>query len=292
MSIFSGSAAAMITPFGDKGIRFDTMAQLIEMQIKAGTAALVINGTTGEPATVSLQEKRDSIAFAVKQAAGRVPVIAGSGTNDTAEAVMQSRQAKEAGADALLVVTPYYNKANLSGLVAHYHAICDVGLPVILYNVPSRTGLNVTAPMLKAIAQHPNLVAVKEASASVAQMMAMKAACPELDFYCGCDELNLAELACGCEGIISVAADVVPELCANLVRNVKENRLAEALDIQKKINPLIGALFCEVNPIPVKTALGMMGYAVGPLRLPLGEMEAEHCRLLHKELADLGLVGA
>ena len=279
-AIFTGSATALVTPFTEDGVCFEAFGQLIDQQLAGGTDALVVAGTTGEPSTMTAQEKAAVIEFAVQRVAGRVPVIAGTGSNSTAD-----------GADAVLVVTPYYNKCNTAGLVAHYHAVADAAqLPVIVYNVPSRTGVNVTPAALEQIARHPLIRAVKEASGSVPQMMAMARACPQLTFYSGTDELNLALLACGAQGIISVAANVAPKACHDLVAQALAGDMAGALALQQRLNPLIDALFVETNPIPVKTALSLMGLAAGPLRLPLAPMEEKNLAVLKSAMADFGLI--
>ena len=290
-AIFTGSATALVTPFTEDGVCFEAFGQLIDQQLAGGTDALVVAGTTGAPATMTAQEKAAVIEFAVQRVAGRVPVIAGTGSNSTADAAAASRQARELGADAVLVVTPYYNKCNTAGLVAHYHAVADAAqLPVIVYNVPSRTGVNVTPAALEQIARHPLIRAVKEASGSVPQMMAMARACPQLTFYSGTDELNLALLACGAQGIISVAANVAPKACHDLVAQALAGDMAGALALQQRLNPLIDALFVETNPIPVKTALSLMGLAAGPLRLPLAPMEEKNLAVLKSAMADFGLI--
>jgi 4-hydroxy-tetrahydrodipicolinate synthase len=288
--LFVGSATALVTPFTENGIQFDAFAQLIDQQIEGGTAALVVTGTTGEPSTMTSEEKAAAISFCVRHTAGRVPVIAGTGSNSTATAVEQSRQAQELGADALLVVTPYYNKCNTAGLAGYYHTIANAtNLPIIVYNVPSRTCVNVTCEALTRIAQHPRIAGVKEASGSIPQMMAMQRACPHLAFYSGSDEANLALLACGAQGIISVAANIAPRACHDLVEKALSGDLAGALAIQRKLNPLIDALFIETSPIPVKTALNLMGLAAGPLRSPLAEMEEAHKAILKKAMIEFGL---
>jgi len=289
-AIFTGSATALVTPFTQEGVNFDAFGRLIDFQLENGTAALFVVGTTGEPSTMTDKEKADVIAYAVDRVAGRVPVIAGTGSNSTAAACEYSRQARELGADGVLVVTPYYNKCNTNGLVAHYHAVADAAqLPVIVYNVPSRTGVNVTPAALEKIAVHPMIKAVKEASSNIPQMMAMSRACPHLDFYCGSDELNLALLACGAKGIISVASNIVPRACSELVAKAQNGDLAGALAIQQRLNPLIDALFIETNPIPVKTAVELMGMEAGPLRLPLAPMDEKNLEILKKAMTEYGL---
>lgn len=288
--IFTGSATALVTPFTADGINFDAFGRLIDLQIENGTAALVVAGTTGEPSTMTAAEKTAVIEYAVDRVNGRVPVIAGTGSNCTASAVAASAEARKLGADGVLVVTPYYNKCNTGGLVAHFHAVADAAqLPVIVYNVPARTGVNISPAALEKIAEHPMIRAVKEASGNVPQMMAMSRACPHLDFYSGSDELNLPLLACGAKGIISVASNIAPHDCSQLVEKALQGDLPGALAIQQKLNPLIDALFIETNPIPVKTAINLMGLDAGPLRLPLAPMDEDHLKVLEKAMIEYGL---
>jgi 4-hydroxy-tetrahydrodipicolinate synthase len=291
MSIFTGSGTAMITPFAKGAVDFDAFAAHIEFQIAQGTRALIVVGTTGEPSTMTTAEKRSVIAFAVRQAAGRAVVIAGSGGNNTAQAVEDSLAAQELGADALLVVTPYYNKTTPKGLLAHYGAIAEaVDLPIIVYNVPGRTGLNVSPATMAELATLPHVAAVKEASGNIHQILEVRRLCPTLDLYSGSDEINLPILAAGGCGVISVASNIIPADVARLVERYLAGDTAEALALQLKINPLVTALFCETSPIPVKTAMNRMGMAAGDLRLPLVAMEPANERKLESALAAYGLI--
>lgn len=291
MSIFTGSGTAMITPFRKGAVDYEAFASHIEFQIANGTRALIIVGTTGEPSTMTTAEKREVIAFAVRQAAGRAVIVAGSGGNDTARAVEDSLAAQELGADALLVVTPYYNKTTPRGLVAHYGAIAEaVSRPIIVYNVPGRTGLNVTPATMAEIAKLPHIAAVKEASGNIHQILEVRRMCPTLDLYSGSDEINLPILASGGCGVISVASNIIPGDIARMVDCYLAGDTQGALSLQLKINPLVTALFCETSPIPVKTAMNRMGMNAGDLRLPLVPMESANAEKLDRALAAYGLI--
>ena len=289
--VFTGSATAMVTPFAESGPNLAALDALIDFQIEGGTDALVVCGTTGEPSTMELSEEAVVIRRAVERVHGRIPVIAGAGSNDTAFAVRSARQAQELGADALLLVTPYYNKTTQQGLIRHFCTVADaVELPILLYNVPSRTGLNLQPATLKALAQHPNIVGVKEASGNIEQVVEIAALCPELALYSGNDDQVVPLLALGCKGVISVAANVVPRKVHDMVRLWLEGDHAGSLALQLELLPLIKALFSEVNPIPVKTALNDMGFACGPLRLPLIEMQENNHARLREEMRRFGLL--
>ena len=289
--VFTGSATAMVTPFAESGPNLAALDALIDFQIEGGTDALVVCGTTGEPSTMELSEEAVVIRRAVERVHGRIPVIAGAGSNDTAFAVRSARQAQELGADALLLVTPYYNKTTQQGLIRHFCTVADaVELPILLYNVPSRTGLNLQPATLKALAQHPNIVGVKEASGNIEQVVEIAALCPELALYSGNDDQVVPLLALGGKGVISVAANVVPRKVHDMVRLWLEGDHAGSLALQLELLPLIKTLFSEVNPIPVKTALNDMGFACGPLRLPLIEMQENNHARLREEMRRFGLL--
>ena len=288
--IFRGSAVAIATPFSPEGIDWESFGRLLEFQIQEGTQAIIVAGTTGEPSTMSHEEKMAVIDFAVQKVAGRVPVVAGTGGNHTAQAMADSRQAQALGADALLVVTPYYNKANPQGLLAHYRAIAEaVDLPIIVYNVPGRTGLNVTPQQLAALAEIPHIAAIKEASGDLQQVLEMRRLCPQLSIYSGTDQVNLPILACGGAGIISVVANVAPHLCRKLTDAFFAGAWEEALAVQLQLAPLTRALFMETSPVPLKAALSMMGLCENRLRLPLAPMEETGQKVLAAELAALGI---
>jgi len=290
--VFTGSGVALATPFTDDGINFEAYGKLIEWQIASGTDALVACGTTGEPSTMTVDEKLDVISFAVEKGAGRVPVIAGTGGNDTREAVAQSRQAQKLGADALLVVTPYYNKTTQRGLVAHFHAIADaVDIPIIIYNVPTRTGLNMTAETLNKLSEHPNICGMKEASADITQITEMARLCGDkIALYSGNDDHVLPMLALGGQGVISVVANIAPRQMRELVAAYLAGDIYRSRQLQFALNPLTKQLFSEVNPIPVKTALRMMGYDMGPLRLPLIDMAQSNLNSLSAAMKEFGLI--
>ncbi len=291
--IFEGAATALITPLNAEGIDYASFAKLIDMQINGGIDALVVCGTTGESSTLTDEEHRDAIKFAVQQTAGRVPVIAGTGSNDTAYAVDLTREACELGADAVLVVTPYYNKATQKGLVKMYNTIADASTkPVILYNVPSRTGVNIEPRTYVALAEHPNIAAVKEANGNLSKIVETAALVGDkLDIYSGNDDQIVPILSLGGKGVISVLSNLLPgetsELCHAYMRGGHEKSLA----MQLKYLPLVNALFSEVNPIPVKAAMSAMGYCEEYYRLPLTPMEDATRAVLYDCMRKEGLIG-
>ena len=288
-TIFTGAGVAIVTPMNpDESINFDRLGQIIDNQIENGTDAIVICGTTGESATMTDQEHVDCIEYAVKRVNGRVPVIAGAGSNHTSYAVWMSKEAKRVGADALLHVTPYYNKTSQTGLIRHFNAVADAtDLPIILYNVPSRTGVNITPVTYRELAKHPNIVAAKEASGNISQIAQIAQACgDELDLYSGNDDQIVPLLSLGAKGVISVLSNIMPRETHDICRLFFEGKIAESRTLQLKLLPLINALFSDVNPIPVKEAMNMMGWECGECRLPLVSMQPqakEHLRSLMQE---------
>ena len=273
-SLFRGSGVALVTPMTPSGIDFPALERLIEWHIASGTDALVVCATSGEGATLTYAERVEIIDRTVRQVNGRIPVIVGTGSNNTASAVILSREACDAGADGVLVVTPYYNKATQRGLVRHFTAVADaIDRPLIVYNVPSRTGVSCTAETYAALARHPNIVGVKEASGDFALLQDTRNLCGD-DFviWSGNDEDTAAICMLGGAGVISVAANIVPRELHELTALCFADRLLEAGRAQLRLSPLIRALFCEVNPIPVKTAMAHMGLCGDLLRLPLCEM--------------------
>lgn len=293
MSIFKGSAVALVTPFTETGVNLKELRRLIDFQIENGTAALVICGTTGEPSTMSKEEKRLVIKTAVEHTAGRVPVIAGTGGNNTAAVAEDSVAAKELGADALLLVTPYYNKCSQEGLVRHFFKVADAAkLPMIIYNVPGRTGLNVLPKTYVRLMENPYIVGIKEASGNMAQVVEIaRLTHGRLDLYSGEDALTVPMMAVGGKGVISVLANVAPKETAEMCAAFFAGNTDKAGELQRRYNPLIDALFSDVNPIPAKTALNMMGYQAGPLRLPLCEMSPALEENLKTRLTEAGLLG-
>ena len=293
MAIFKGAAVAIVTPFLDNGeINYPKLSELLDYQIENGTDAIVICGTTGESSTLSHEEHLEAIRFTVEHVAKRVPVIAGTGSNCTETAIYLSQEAEKYGADALLVVTPYYNKATQKGLIAHYTAVAEsVSLPVIMYNVPSRTGCNIQPETAVALAKNvKNIVGIKEASGNISQvakLMQLADGCIEL--YSGNDDQVVPILSLGGNGVISVLSNVAPKETHDIVALYNEGKVKESCDLQLKALPLIHALFSEVNPIPVKKALNLMGKEVGPLRGPLSEMEEEHAAKLAEEMKKFGI---
>ena len=277
-TIFKGAATAIVTPLTKDGIDYEQFGRLIDWQIEEGIDAIVVCGTTGEASTLTDEEHRDAIAFAVKKVNGRVPVIAGTGSNDTAYAIELTQFACEAGADAILLVTPYYNKATQKGLVESFRAVADVSTkPIILYNVPSRTGCNILPATAAILAEHPNIVAIKEASGNISQIAELAALTRgKLDIYSGNDDQIVPIMSLGGIGVISVLSNPMPKATSELCRKFFEGDVAGAAKMQLDLLPLINALFCEVNPIPVKAAMAAMGYCENYLRLPLTTMEPEH----------------
>ena len=288
-TIFTGAGVAIVTPMNpDESINFDRLGQIIDNQIENGTDAIVICGTTGESATMTDQEHVDCIEYAVKRVNGRVPVIAGAGSNHTSYAVWMSKEAKRVGADALLHVTPYYNKTSQTGLIRHFNAVADAtDLPIILYNVPSRTGVNITPATYRELAKHPNIVAAKEASGNISQIVQIAQACGDaLDLYSGNDDQIVPLLSLGAKGVISVLSNIMPRETHDICRLFFEGKIAESRALQLKLLPLINALFSDVNPIPVKEAMNMMGWECGECRLPLVSMQPqakEHLSVLMQE---------
>lgn len=290
--VFTGSGVAIITPFTNDGVDYTALADLLEFQLQNGTDAIIVCGTTGEAATMSPMERVRTIQTVVDKVDGRVPVIAGTGSNCTESAISQSKEAVEAGVDGVLVVTPYYNKATQRGLVRHYQAIADrVTKPVILYNVPSRTGVKCTAETYAALAEHPNIAGVKEASGDFALIQKTRELCPE-DFYIwsGNDDETAAIMLQGGVGVISVAANVAPEAMHRLTHASLRGDFVTGSRIQQELRRLCEALFWEVNPIPVKTALAMMGRCREIFRLPLCEMEEANRERLREVLSAYDLL--
>ena len=297
MAIFKGAGVAIATPFfADGSVNYDEFAKLIDFQIENKTDAIIICGTTGEGSTLSMEEHKECIRFTAEYVNGRVPVIAGTGSNCTETAIELSKQAEEDGADALLVVTPYYNKASQKGLMRHFTMVAEnTKLPIIMYNVPSRTGVNIQAKTAVEIAKrNSNIVAIKDAAANLSQTAYMAYLSREaggvLDIYSGNDDEVIPLLSVGGKGVISVLSNVAPRETHDMVYEYLHGDREKAVDIQLKMLPLIKALFCEVNPIPVKTALNLMGMNAGPLRMPLCEMEPENLELLKTELKKAGLI--
>ena len=291
-TIFKGAGVAIITPFTEDGVNYDELGRIIEDQIANGTDAIVITGTTGESSTMSDEEHKEAIRYTVEKVNKRIPVIAGTGSNETSYAIQLSKYAEEVGADGLLLVTPYYNKATQKGLIAHYTAIADaVNIPIILYNVPSRTGVTIQIPTFVELAKHPNIVAVKEASGNLSAVAKIRHAVGDaLDIYSGNDDQIVPILSLGGKGVISVLSNVAPKKPHDICQLYFDGKVEESAKLQIELIDLIDALFCEVNPIPVKVAMRMLGYEAGPLRLPLCEMEPAHEEQLRQALKAHGLL--
>ena len=289
--IFRGIATAMVTPMTATGVDYDALARFIDFQLEEGINALVAVGTTGESATLTPQERKEVIRFTVERVAGRVPVIAGTGTNNTQHVLEFTKSACDDGADAVLVVTPYYNKATQAGLIAHFTAVADASdKPVILYNVPSRTGCNLLPDTVAVLAKHPNIAAIKEASGNMGQVVELAAKCgDDIAIYSGEDGITLPILSMGGQGCISVASNVVPKTMVSLADTFFRGDVAEAARMQRELWPLIHLLFCEVNPIPAKAAVSAMGYGKEFIRLPLTPMEEGNRAKLLAEMRKQGV---
>ena len=290
--IFKGCGTAIITPFNEKGVNFEEFKKLIEFQIANKADSIIVCGTTGESSTMSLEERKQTIKFAVETVNKRIPVIAGTGGNCTASVIEFTKYAESIGVDAALIVTPYYNKTTQDGLVAHYSAIAkETKLPIILYSVASRTSVNITPATCKKLSKIENIVAIKEASGNISQIAEIANLCgDDLHIYSGNDDQITPILSVGGIGVISVLSNIAPEYTHNIVYNFEQGNIKEATSLQLKAIPLIKALFCEVNPIPVKAALNMLGYNVGIPRLPLVEMSDAGKNSLKSELLTFGLL--
>lgn len=289
---FTGSGVAIITPFDGNKTNYDELGKLIEMHIANKTDAIIICGTTGEASTMPDEEHLAAIEYTVKKAAGRICIVAGTGSNDTAHAVALSKKAEELGADALLQVTPYYNKATQKGLVAHFGAVAEaVSIPIILYNVPSRTGVSISIDTLKELAaKYENIVGVKEASGNISYTAKVAAEVPELYIYSGNDDMIVPVLSLGGKGVISVVANIMPEETHNICKYYFDGEVEKSRELQLKMLDLINKLFIEVNPIPVKTAMNMMGFNAGNLRMPLTDMSESNKEALRQSMINMGLL--
>lgn len=290
--IFTGSGVAIATPFTNGGVNFDALGKLLDFQLESGTDAVIACGTTGEASTMTPRERTEVIAFCAERVKGKVPVIAGAGSNSTEVAVTLSREAENAGADGLLLVTPYYNKASQAGMIRHYQTIADaVNLPCILYNVPSRTGVSIAPETYAELAKHPNIIGTKEASGNLGNIQRTQNLCLE-DFYIwsGNDDETVPICALGGVGVISVAANVLPAEMHTLARLCLDNDFAEAGKLQLYLKDFCDAMFCEVNPIPVKTALSLLGWRVGALRSPMCPPVPENLERIKTALSQYELV--
>ena len=293
MSIFTGAGTALVTPMNaDGSVNFAKMKELIEFQIENSIDALIICGTTGEASTMSDEVQVECVRFAKEVAAGRCPIIAGAGSNDTAHCIELAQACEKAGADGVLLVTPYYNKATQKGLIMHYTAIANaINIPIILYNVPGRTGCNLAPKTVAELAKVENIVAVKEASGNLSQVAEIAALCgPDFDIYSGNDDQILPVLSLGGKGVISVLSNVAPKDTHDMVMNYLNGDTKSATKLQLDAIELINALFCEVNPIPVKAALNLMGYEVGSCKLPLCDMEPKNLETLRTAMTNYGLL--
>ncbi len=292
-TIFKGAGVALVTPMNNDGsVNYETLENLIEFQIKNGTDAIISCGTTGESATLSPEERKKVIKFTIEKAGGRIPVIAGTGSNNTEAALKSSLEAEQLGADGLLIVTPYYNKTSQEGLIKHYTYIADkVKTPIILYNVPSRTGVNIKPETYFELSKHNNICAAKEASGDISQVAKIKALCGNnLDLYSGNDDQIVPLLSLGGIGVISVFSNICPQECHNLVKEYLEGNTAKSTEIQIKYLELMNAMFCDVNPIPVKEALNLMGYNCGECRMPLASLSETNQKNIERLLKKYSLI--
>ena len=289
--VFEGMASAIITPLNEKGIDFELFAKLVEWQIAEGIDGIVVCGTTGEGSTLTDEEHKAAIEFMVKQVAGRVPVIAGTGSNDTAYAVELTKHACQIGVDGVLTVTPYYNKATQKGLIKSFTAIADAStVPVILYNVPSRTGVNIAPKTVLELSKHPNINAIKEASGDISQIAEIAHLCGDnINIYSGNDDQVVPIMSLGGKGCISVLSNLLPKEASEMCRLFREGDVKTAAEMQLKYIPLINALFSEVNPIPVKAAMAKMGFCEDYLRLPLTPMEDAARENLYTQMKNVGI---
>lgn len=292
-TVFEGAATAIVTPLNENGIDYEAFGRLIDWQIENGIDAIVTVGTTGEGSTLTDKEHKDAIRFTVERAGGRVPVIAGTGSNDTAYAIELTKFACEVGADAMLLVTPYYNKATQEGMYLSFKAVADISdKPCILYNVPSRTGCNLLPATVARLAEHPNIVAIKEASGDISQIAELARLCGDkIDIYSGNDDQIVPIMSLGGKGVISVLSNLLPRETSDICKLFTEGKVKEARDMQLHYLPLISALFSEVNPIPVKAAMAAMGYGENYLRLPLTPMSKDKEATLLSLMKAEGLIG-
>lgn len=293
MSLFQGAGVALVTPMNNNGeVNFPKLKELIEFQLANDTDAIIICGTTGEASTLTDEEQLECVRYTAEVVAKRVPVIAGAGSNDTRHAIELAKGCQEAGADAVLVVTPYYNKTTQKGLIQHYTAIANsIDIPVILYNVPSRTGLNIAPQTCYELSKVKNIIGIKEASGNFSNIVEIAALCgPDFDIYSGNDDQIVPILALGGKGVISVLSNVAPKDTHDMVMKFHAGDVKGAAALQCKTIELVNALFCEVNPIPVKTALNLMGFEVGPCKAPLCDMEPKNLETLKTALKNYGLI--
>lgn len=290
--IFKGCGTAIVTPFTESGVNFEEFKKLIEFQIKEGADSIIVCGTTGEAATMSEQERKDTIKFAVDVVNKRIPVIAGTGSNSTYSAVEMSKYAESVGADAVLIVTPYYNKTTQEGLIAHYKMIAEaINIPIIMYNVPGRTGLNILPKTCLELSKVDNIVAIKEASGNISQIAQIASLCKDnLNIYSGNDDQVLPVLSLGGIGVISVLSNIIPKDVHNMVKYFFDGEIEKAISLQLNTLSLTSSLFCEVNPIPIKHACNLMGFNVGIPRLPLVEISEANKERLKEDMIKYGLL--
>lgn len=291
MSLFIGSGVAIITPFNENGVNLHKLEELLNWHVENHTDSIIICGTTGEGSTMTCEEKRKAIQTTVEVINKRIPVIAGVGTNNTEKTLKLAKFSKEVGADGLLVITPYYNKTSKKGLFEHFRAVNDqIDLPIVAYNVPSRTGMNITPEELVNLSTLKNLTSIKEASGNMSQAILYRKLCPQIDLYSGNDDQIIPFMSIGGKGVISVVANVLPKMVHDMTHNYINGKTNEALELQLEFLNFINALFIETNPIPVKTALNLMNKNVGNLRLPLVDMDEKNLEILKSEMKKINLI--
>lgn len=291
MSLFVGSGVAIITPFNENGVDLNKLEELLNWHVENNTDSIIICGTTGEGSTMTCEEKRKAIQTTVEVINKRIPVIAGVGTNNTEKTLKLAKFSKEVGVDGLLVITPYYNKTSKKGLFEHFRAVNDqIDLPIVAYNVPSRTGMNITPEELVNLSSLKNLTSIKEASGNISQAILYRKLCPQIDLYSGNDDQIVPFMSIGGSGVISVVANVLPKMVHDITHNYINGKTNEALELQLKFLDFINALFIETNPIPVKTALNLMNKNVGHLRLPLVDMDEKNIEILKNEMRKINLI--
>lgn len=291
MSLFIGSGVAIITPFNENGINLNKLEELLNWHVENNTDSIIICGTTGEGSTMTDEEKKKAIQTTVEVINKRIPVIAGVGTNNTLKTLELSKFSKNVGADGLLIITPYYNKTSKKGLFEHFRAVNDqVNLPIMAYNVPSRTGMNITPEDLLNLSKLKNITSIKEASGNISQSILYRKVCPQIDLYSGNDDQIVPLMSIGAKGVVSVVANILPKITHDITHNYISGKINKSLELQLEYLDFINSLFIETNPIPIKTALNIIGKNVGNLRLPLVDMDEKNLNILKDEMRKINLI--
>lgn len=291
MSLFIGSGVAIITPFNENGVNLNKLEELLNWHVENNTDSIIICGTTGEGSTMTDEEKKKAIQTTVEVINKRIPVIAGVGTNDTLKTLELSKFSKDVGADGLLIITPYYNKTSKKGLFEHFRSINDqIDLPIMAYNVPSRTGMNITPEDLLNLSKLKNITSIKEASGNISQSILYRKLCPQIDLYSGNDDQIVPLMSIGAKGVVSVVANILPKITHDITHNYINGKINESLELQLEYLDFINSLFIETNPIPIKTALNIIGKNIGNLRLPLVDMDEKNLNILKDEMRKINLI--